>query len=413
VILQDEAMTIVSMVEIAMHGIFGGSAKWGHLVKTSAPASVLRLMRGMAREAAVWPAVFRASGGRPRVAFLPARGREMSSLLRIHLVADRLPALGWGVLVVPPTLSLAQRNRLLQRFGPDVIVMQGARHALNRPALYPGQAIVYDMDDADFHLPHLADHVAEAMPDVALVLAGSRYVADWCRTQGAPARVVWTGTPSSGTATRSQRERPPVVAWAQSAPVDYVEERAFVLDVMRRLAARRPGVRLRLFGRRPADDAGILAPFAAAGVAVEWLPMMPYDRFLRALDDVAVGLSPICPGNPFSRGKSFGKVLAYLDRGVPVVASDEADHGLFFKTGTGILSNDPAVWTIAVARLLDDAVSRQSMADAASAAFRDRLSTDAATREVDAALRELLAGGQACERASPPDARVKARVFPL
>jgi hypothetical protein len=375
-----------------MDGIVGGSAKWGLLMKTSAPASALRAVRGLAREAAVWPAVFRATGG-PRVAFLPSRGREMSSLLRIHLVADRLPALGWGVLVVPPTLSLAQRHRLLHRFGPDVIVMQGSRHALNRPALYPGRPIVYDMDDADFHLSHLADEVAAAMPGVDLVLAGSRYVADWCRTQGTPARVVWTGTPPAGTPAPPQPERPPIVAWAQSAPVDYVAERAFVLDVMRRLAARRPGVRLRLFGRRPGDDGGLLAPFAEAGVAAEWLPMMPYESFLRALDDVAVGLSPICPGNPFSRGKSFGKVLAYLDRGVPVVASDEADHGLFFTPGTGVLSNDPAVWTAEIARLLDDAAARQAMADAARAAFLDRLSTDAATREVDAALRELLAGG--------------------
>jgi glycosyltransferase involved in cell wall biosynthesis len=348
-------------------------------------------MRGIVREAPIWPAFFRPANGRPRVAFLPARGREMSSLLRIYRIAERLPGLGWSVIVLPPTLSLAQRHRLLRRFGPDVIVMQGARHALNRPALYPGYHIVYDMDDADFHLPHLAGLVAEAMTGVALVLAGSRYVADWCRARGAPARVVWTGTPRSPSDPRPQHGRPLVVAWAQSAPVDYVEERAFVLDVMRRVAARRPGVRLRLFGRRPEDDAALFSPFAAAGVAVEWLPMMPYDRFLGALDDVAVGLSPICPRNPFSRGKSFGKVLAYLDRGVPVVASDEADHGLFFTPDTGVLSSDPGVWAAEVDRLLDDAEARQAMADAALAAFRDRLTTDAAAREVDAALRNLLA----------------------
>ena len=118
---------------------------------------------------------------------------------------------------------------------------------------------------------------------------------------------------------------------------------------------------------------------------------MPYDRFLCALDDVAVGLSPICPETPFSRGKSFGKVLAYLDRGVPVIASDEADHSLFFTPGTGIIGNDPALWAEAVEGLLGDAAARQAMADAGHAALCARLSTAAAARQVDRLLRGLIA----------------------
>jgi hypothetical protein len=373
-----------------MPGIPGGEGKLGDLMKGVPPAATLRAVRGFLREVPLWPAVFRHGGPGPRVAFLPSKGREMSSLLRIYHVADAMRQFGWAVLVLPASLTLAQRHRLLGRFAPDVVLMQGARHALNRPALYPGQRIVYDMDDADFHLPRLASQVEEAMAGVELVLAGSRYVANWCRARGARAQVVWTGTPPSDPRPPPQTGRPPLVAWAQSAPVDYVEERTFVVEVMRRVAARRPGVRLRLFGRRPGDDATILAPFAAAGVAVEWLPMAPYPRFLRMLDDVAVGLSPICPETPFSRGKSFGKVLAYLDRGVPVVASDAADHGLFFTAASGVLSNDPAAWADAVLRLLDDADSRQAMADAGARAFRDRLSTEAAARQVDMALRRLL-----------------------
>jgi hypothetical protein len=367
----------------------GGLANLGHLMKNG---PLLRL-RGIPREAPLWPALLRRRAPAPHVAFLPSKGREMSSLLRVHLLAPVLRRLGWRVLVLPPTLSLDQRRRLLTRFAPDVIVMQGSRHVLNRPAHYPGVPIAYDMDDADFHLPHLAAHVEQAMGEVDLVLAGSRYVADWCRARGAPARVVWTGTPPSRTAPRPQFQRPPVIAWAQSAPVDYVDERAFVADVMRRVAARRPETRLTLYGRKPKDDAAILAPFEAAGVAVEWLPMMSYARFLRTLDNVAIGLSPICPDNPFSRGKSFGKVLAYLDRRVPVIASDEADHALFFTGSSAVLSNDPAVWAEAIDRLLDDDAARQSMADAAFGAFATRLSTEAAAREVDSALRDLLAGG--------------------
>ncbi len=371
-----------------MSGSIGKLSNLGHFAKGGA----FRWLRGIPREAPLWPALLRPRPNGPHVAFLPSKGREMSSLLRVHLLAPILRTLGWRVMVLPPTLSLEQRRRLLNRFAPDVIVMQGSRHLLNRPALYPGFRIAYDMDDADFHLPHIAAHVEQAMGEVDLVLAGSRYVADWCRARGAPARVIWTGTPPSRTAPRPQFHRPPVIAWAQSAPVDYVDERAFVADVMRRVAMRRPETRLRLYGRKPEDDGGILAPFMAAGIAVDWLPMMSYARFLRTLDDAAIGLSPICPGNPFSRGKSFGKVLAYLDRGVPVIASDEADHAQFFTSASAVLSNDPAVWADAIDRLLDDDAARQSMADAGFGSFVSRLSTEAAAREVDSALRDLLAG---------------------
>jgi hypothetical protein len=346
-------------------------------------------MRAFLREAVLWPAAFRRHDG-PAVAFLPSRGRELSSLLRIYAIADSLRDHGWCILVIPATLGLDARRRLLARFRPDVLVMQGARHALNRPALYPGQRIVYDMDDADFHLPRLAEAVSAAMEDVHLVLAGSRYVASWCKARGARAEVVWTGTPISARPRRQHATRAPVVAWAQTTPASYDKERAFVLEVMARVAKRRPGVRLRLFGRRPGDDQNLLDPFRAAGIAAEWVPEMPYRLYLRALDDVSVGLSPICPETPFSRGKSFGKVLAYLDRGVPVVASDEADHALFFRPETAVISNDPAIWSAAVERLLGDAGARQRMADEAFGALEERLSSAAAGREVNRLLRDIL-----------------------
>ena len=368
----------------------------------SAAVTPVRMARGIWREAPVWPALL-GQGRGPVAVFLPAYGPEMSSLLRIYNIAAALRPLGWRTVVLPWTLTLAQRRRLLAALSPDLVVMQGARHDLNRPALYPGQRIVYDLDDADFHLDHLARPVTEAMGQVDLVLAGSRYVADWCRGQGARAAVVWTGTPISDGPCPAQADRPPVVAWAQSTPAAYVREAALVREVMARVAVRRPEVTLRLYGRRPGEDDAWLAPFRAAGIAVEWWPAMPYARYLRAFDDVAVGLSPVCPATPFSRGKSFGKILACLDRGVPVVTSDAADHALFFDAGSGVVSNDPAQWADAICGLLEDAGARQAMADRASAAFRARLTTAAAARQTDRALRRILAAAPQAQRRDLPE----------
>jgi hypothetical protein len=349
-----------------------------------------RAALGLFREAPVWPRLVRQGRG-PVAVFLPSQGREMSSLLRIYNIAEALQPLGWRTIVLPPTLTLAQRRRLIDWAAPDVVVMQGARHPLNRPDLYPGNRIVYDMDDADFHLPHLARPVQDAMPQVTAVIAGSRFVAEWCAWQGAKAHVVWTGAPVSPRRRTPQANRPPVVAWAQSAPVDYTHERAFVLDVMTRLAAMRPGgVCLRLFGRRPGDDGRILQPFREAGIFVDWVPVMGYRDYLAALDDVAVGLAPLCPENPFSRGKSFGKILAYLDRGVPIIASDQADHGQTLEEGAVVLTDDRDRWAAELERLLVDPAARQAMADRASAIFRDRLSVGTAASKVDRILRQAV-----------------------
>lgn len=155
--------------------------------------------------------------------FLPASGPEGAALLRVYGIARSLRGLGWRTLILPWRLTLAQRQRFLARISPDVVVMQGARHALNRPDHYPGVPIVFDMDDADFHLPHLAEPVQRAMPQAAAVIAGSRYVAEWCRAAGAgQVDVVWTGSAVSAARRVPQALRPPVLAWAQTRPETYM-----------------------------------------------------------------------------------------------------------------------------------------------------------------------------------------------
>jgi len=329
-------------------------------------------------------------GAGRRAVFLPACGPRGAALLRIYLVALGLRRLGWRTHILPPELTLAQRRRWLGWLAPDVIVMQGTRHPLNRPALYPGQTIVLDIDDADFHLDHLAASVSEAMYGVRAVIAGSEYIADWCRGAGAVAvDVVWTGAPVT-TAPPPQACRPPVVAWAQTRPMTYVREAALVRRVMARVAAARPGVTLRLYDRMAGDDPGFAESFRAPGLAVEWCDTARYGDYLCRFDDVALGLAPLCPEVPFSRGKSFGKVLAYLDRGVPVIGSDAGEHGAFFTTPTGVITNDPEVWTGAALQLLSDAPARAAMAGAAREAFRRRLSIAAAVDRLDGVLRGVI-----------------------
>lgn len=331
------------------------------------------------REAALYPALPRLRG-RKRIVFLPPDISQSSSLLRVYNIAEALRRLGWGCLVIPKQLEQSQRRRLFAYARPDLLFVKSSRHPLNDPALFGGLPFVYDLDDADFHNPEVSARMEATVAQARGVIAGSRYIADWARALNPEVEIVWTGTPVTPGPRPDHRDRPPLVAWAQSRPVRYQREFALVSRVMTAVAARRPGIRLRLYGWHRTDSSEHLDRMERAGVAVERVEPMPYDVFVRSLYDVAVGLAPVCIESPFSRGKSFGKILAYLDAKVPVVASDEVDHPVFFDAGSGVMTNDEAIWAAEIDRLLDDPERRNQMADRAFGAFRERLSLEAATR---------------------------------
>ena len=208
------------------------------------------------------------------------------------------------------------------------------------------------------------------------------------------ARVVWTGMPPSRRGPPAQMARPPIVGWAQTNPASYVREADLVVAAMTRVARARPDVTLRLWDRgmgEAAAEAALLARLRGAGVAVDWRGRLSYRAYLSSLDDVAVGLAPLAPETPFSRGKSFGKVLAYLDRGVPVVASPAGEHPRFFTPETGLAATGADDWSAAILRLLGDAARRETMARAGRGAFCRRLTSDAAAARVAALLEEVRA----------------------
>ena len=340
------------------------------------------------REAAVLPQALSRGRG-PRIAFFPSSTREGASLLRAWNMAEALRPLGWQTLVVPMQLEAGQRRRLMRLFAPDVILFQQCRHPLNDADHAMGLPWVLDCDDADFLDPAMTPRLEATAKGALGVVCGSRFIRDWAVGLNAQAEVIWTGTPVSPAPPPDQRSRGPVVAWAQASPMGYPMELAFVQALTARLWARGLRFRLRLYGVAPAEEAALRAGFAP-GAELELLPLMGYGAFLASLRDVAVGLSPIIAASPFSQGKSFGKILGYLDAGVPVIASDEADHALFFTAESGVISNDPAVWEAAVARLLGDGAARAAMAGAARADMVRRLSVAAAAGRLDGVLHGVL-----------------------
>lgn len=324
--------------------------------------------------------------------------------MRGYEIAAALRSLGWRATVVPPQLSLCQRERIIRRERPDLLLLQQARHPLNRPDLY-SIPCVFDIDDADWCDPARADAIVACCRQSAAVIAGSRAVAEWCGGRNANTTVIWTGTPMPPRpGYPPQSERGPVVAWAHSSPLGYPHEAALVRDVLVRLA-QQTKFDYWVYGVAPHQRQAMephLAPIRSAGVTVRSFPFMPYGSFLRTLQEVAVGLQPVCSENPYSQGKSFGKVLAYVASGVPVVASDAVDHPLFFRDGVnGFLAGDGKdesahieSWVTAVRQLLEDPARRQRIADAAYTDGVAQLSTESAALRVDGVLRSVLQGSK-------------------
>lgn len=334
------------------------------------------------RELALYPQIMARSGS-PKVLFFPWSGPEGFSLLRVYNIAEGLAAKGWKTLVVPKQLELSQRARVVRLFDPDILVFQKCRHPLNDADHAFGKPFVLDLDDADWFDDALHDRMVRTVSVARGVIAGSDFVADWCGQYNPDTTVIWTGAPvtDAGEHHTDHADRAPILTWAQADPLGYMAELELVRDFLRRLREAGAEFTFRLYGVQSDKYAEELRRQFDMG-PLELVPPLSYDRFCRSLQEVAIGLSPIIPQSDFSRGKSFGKILAYLDAKVPVISSDEADHARFFEGDAGLVSNDLDQWVSYARDLLSDPVRRERVAGNAFRLFRQKLSLSTATNHV-------------------------------
>ena len=161
---------------------------------TSALLSRVRSKLGqVVREAKAHVDRLRQPRDRPRaILFASQADSGGSGYLRAHAVGMALRERGWRTVMPNARLSLSQRRRLVALEKPDVILLQQARHPLNRPRYYPGVPTVFDLDDADILDPRNTDDVIECVSQSKAAIAGSRYVADLLRPHNPNVSVVWT-----------------------------------------------------------------------------------------------------------------------------------------------------------------------------------------------------------------------------
>ena len=342
---------------------------------------------------------------RPRlVMLLDAMHSGSGGDLRGRALAPGLRELGWRVILVPPSMNLAQRRRVLAVESPDVILLRQSRHPLNRPALYAPVPCVFDADDAD--IDYQPGEVLGCLRGSVAVVAGSRRMAEVFRQHNSQVSVIWTGTYASQPAAAAANEkRHPVITWAHSVPSLFPGERALLREVLLRLAARHK-FQFHLYGQKETepDALGDLRdPLAQAGVGVKVFGLLPYRQFIESLGQAAIGLNPVCMDNGWSRGKSFGKVLAYIAAGAAVITSPELDYPLFFRDReNGCFAGSVEEWVESCSHLLEHPQERGRIARQAAADMACRLSSTRAAQLLDGVLRDALRGASGARREEIP-----------
>jgi hypothetical protein len=316
----------------------------------------------------------------------------MSSGLRGYALAEALNNLSWRATVIPHQLELKQRNRIIKLEKPQILVLQSPRHPLNRPHLYPNQFCVLDLDDADFLDPICKNTVIDCAKGSQAAIAGSRYVASFLKQYCKKVKVVWTGSQPLDKREEFVKDNPPIIAWACSSPFSYLEEAKLVQKIILSLS-KNIHCQFWLIGVQDLNQgSNFIQPIVDYGIPCKLIPFLPYSKLLDVLKKVSIGLAPLLPEESiFSSGKSFGKILAYLNTNAVVIASNCVDHPLFFKDGVnGFLASTVTEWIQAIEFLINTPEVRFSIAEKAKNDYLERLSVQASAAITDSTLRSFL-----------------------
>ena len=315
-----------------------------------------------------------------------------SSRERVYRIAVYLRLQGWRVIVVPHQLSLTQRRRILKLEKPDILLIQTSRHDLNRPALYQAKNIVFDIDDADFENPAARQSVIDCCSGSSMVICGSTYISNFCRQYNDQTYVVWTGMENQHAQYPLPSTRSHIVAWGTSNSLAYAAERAFIGRIVK-ILSQRLKFELWLYGASEHPDLlDFRSQMQDMGIPCKLIPPMSFAEYHKSLESCAVGLHPISMENSFSRGKSFGKLNSYIQRGVPIITQRALDYPEFFSDGhSAMLVDSEEAWANKIEELLEQPRLRDSLASNAFSAFLQELDTPVVARKVGKLLEQILA----------------------
>lgn len=277
---------------------------------------------------------------------------------------------GWRALAQP--LSILSRYRQLERIaGHDIVWMQ-------RPMVQYGftaferyvsarKPTVFDFDDAIFHNKWgLEARKLRRIIDAARhVVVGNPYLAEFV---GAPDKtsIIPTVVDERRYAPRVDPDGPFTIVWTGLS--SNIKELAPHARALRRVLAETGG-RLVIISDR-LDRSGL------ADLPIDYVPWSP-EVEVAALARGHVGVMPIAD-TPYNRGKCGFKLIQYMARAIPVVASPVGANRDIVRQGIdGFHAVTPDDWTEALRRLARDVELRRRMGASARQRVEDAYSVTA------------------------------------
>jgi glycosyltransferase involved in cell wall biosynthesis len=286
-----------------------------------------------------------------------------------HRLAAHIPALEAAGIrcAVEPFPRRSYGARILARAGKlaefDLLVIAkfkletGERWLVRRRA----RRIAYDFDDAIyFGKPDTPGGEPDRSPRrvrkfnatcaiADLVTAGNATLAAAARRRAPRVEIVPTGIDLAGYAPPTSRKGTERIAWiGLPGNLPYL---ARAEEALRRLAQRRPGLRLVVVSERAP------ASFAAP---IEFRPWSK-ETEAAALAACDVGIMPL-DDDDWTRGKGGFKLLQYMAAGLPTVASPVGvNREITVEGETGYLASTAGEWEERIERLLGDADLRERL----------------------------------------------------
>ncbi|HEX4738065.1 MAG TPA: glycosyltransferase family 4 protein [Allosphingosinicella sp.] len=256
-------------------------------------------------------------------------------------------------------------------------------------AFRPGLPVVYDYDDAIFHMydevPNafvrraLCNKLVPLMSRASVCLCGNPYLHDYARRQCSNAIILPTVVDTDSYVPVDERspEGPPVIGWIGSPSTwRYVRPLMPMLEAM----AASGRARVRIVGASAAGE-----PDRSAHIEmVDWEEA----REIADIQNMDIGIMPL-PDESWARGKSGYKLIQYMACGLPVIASPVGVNQEIVTSDCGFLASDEEGWRQAFERLLRDADLRRRLGANGRKRIVERYSLAAHAPRLLAALQAL------------------------
>lgn len=211
--------------------------------------------------------------------------------------------------------------------------------------------LIYDLDDATFHVPRHARYLPGFAATCDLIVVGNQYLKDWMTRYNANVAVIPTCPDvAEFRGIRKRPHRRPVIGWiGNPTNVQYLD---LVKGALERLAQEHDfELRVITSGDYRLDFGNIPVVKVPWSISTEG----------REIGDLDIGLMPV-PDTIRGRGKCGFKLLEYMAAEVPAVASPIGVNSDIIENGyDGFLAETEDQWYDSLSRLVADENMRREM----------------------------------------------------